>query len=135
LTISHLGDGVFEKNHQGATSYKTHYETGSSIMRRSTSFSSTHLEQSLIWLGTPIQGGAAMPRYYFHIHNGYDLELDPDGTDFPDMNDARAEAERMIRDISRYWPQARRYMSIEIVDKGGKTLLRLPFVDVTGLPE
>jgi hypothetical protein len=91
-------------------------------------------KRSLIWLETPIQGGAAMPRYYLHIHNGYELELDTDGADFPDAQAARAEAERLIREVSRFWPQARRYMTIEIADEAGQTIVRLPFADVMGLP-
>jgi hypothetical protein len=76
-----------------------------------------------------------MPRYYFHIHNGCELELDSDGADFPDLQAARAEAERIIWDVSRFWPQARRYMMIKIADETGQTIVRLPFADVTGLPE
>ncbi len=76
-----------------------------------------------------------MPRYYLHIHNGYDLERDPDGADFRDLQTARAEAERVIREVSRNWPQARRYMTILIADEAGQTILRLPFADVMGPPE
>jgi hypothetical protein len=76
-----------------------------------------------------------MPRYYFHIHNGYELELDPVGADLPDLKAARSEAERITRDVSRFWPQARRYMMIEIADEAGQTIVRLPFADVMGLPE
>ncbi|WP_376771095.1 DUF6894 family protein [Microvirga soli] len=75
-----------------------------------------------------------MSRYYLHVHNGYDLELDPDGADFPDLRAAQTEAERVIRDVSRFWPQARRYMTIEIADETGRTILRLPFMDVMGPP-
>jgi hypothetical protein len=76
-----------------------------------------------------------MPRYYFKIHNGYELELDSDGADFPDLQAARAEAERITRDVSRFWPQARRYMMIEIADEAGQTIVRLSFAGVMGLPE
>ena len=78
---------------------------------------------------------AAMPCFYLHIHNGYDLEPNPDGADFPDLKAAFAEAKRVVRDVSRHWPQAQRYMMIEIVDEAGRTILRLPFADVVGLPE
>jgi hypothetical protein len=32
-----------------------------------------------------------MPRYYFHIRNGSDLDEDPEGTELPDINAAHAD--------------------------------------------
>ena len=73
-----------------------------------------------------------MPRYYFHIHNGHDLELDPEGDDFPDLGAAQAEAKRVIRELWLDWAEARIDMAIEIVNETGQTALRVPFANVIG---
>ncbi|WP_262299683.1 DUF6894 family protein [Microvirga sesbaniae] len=73
-----------------------------------------------------------MPRYYLHLHTGQDLELDPEGDDFPDLGAAQAEAKRVIGELWLDWPEARIGMAIEIVDETGQTVLRVPFADVIG---
>ncbi|MBA1159045.1 DUF6894 family protein [Microvirga mediterraneensis] len=73
-----------------------------------------------------------MPRYYLHIHNGHDLELDPEGEDFPDLGAAQLEAKRVIGEVWLDWSEARIGMAIEIVDETGQTVLRVPFADAIG---
>jgi Domain of unknown function (DUF6894) len=73
-----------------------------------------------------------MPRYYLHIHDGHDLDLDPDGTDFRDLQAAQAEAERVVRELWLDWSEARPDTAIEIVDATGRTMRRVPFSDVIG---
>jgi hypothetical protein len=71
-----------------------------------------------------------MPRYYLHIHNGHDLERDPEGADYPTLVAARAAAEQVIREIWVDWPEARYDMAVEIVGEAGQTVLQVPFADV-----
>ena len=73
-----------------------------------------------------------MPRYYLRIRKGHDVDLDPDGDDFPDLGAAQAEARRVIRELCLDWSEARIGMVIEIVDETGRTVLRVPFANVIG---
>jgi hypothetical protein len=73
-----------------------------------------------------------MLRYYLHIQKGHDLELDPEGDDFPDLEAAQAEANRVIRELWLDRGEARIDMAIEIVNEAGQTVLRVPFADVIG---
>jgi hypothetical protein len=66
-----------------------------------------------------------MPRYYLHLHNGPDLERDPNGSDYADLEEARDDAERVIRELQLDWAEARSDMAIEIVDETGRTVLRV----------
>ena len=40
-----------------------------------------------------------MPLYYLHIRIGNELEVDPDGTELPDIDAALAEAHRVAREL------------------------------------
>ena len=40
-----------------------------------------------------------MPLYYLHIRNGDKLEVDPDGTELPDLEAAFAEAVKVAREL------------------------------------
>ena len=39
-----------------------------------------------------------MPLYYLHIRNGDKLEVDPDGTELPDLDAAFSEAVKVARE-------------------------------------
>ena len=41
-----------------------------------------------------------MPLYYLHIRNGEKLEVDPDGTELPDLDAAFAEAMKVARELA-----------------------------------
>ena len=76
-----------------------------------------------------------MPHFYLHVRNHHDLAVDPDGVDLPNIDAARAEALRvaqeLLADWPSGWPQAQSETAIEITDRAGQTLLRIPFSDVT----
>ena len=40
-----------------------------------------------------------MPRYFFHVREGRDLNRDGEGQDFPDAEAARREAINLVREI------------------------------------
>jgi hypothetical protein len=72
-----------------------------------------------------------MARYYFHIHDGNDLDRDDAGTDLVDFHDVRTEAMSLARDLCYLWndlpPGALDNMAIEVADEAGQTVLVLPF--------
>ena len=41
-----------------------------------------------------------MPLYYLHIRNGDKLEVDPDGTELPDLETAFEEARKVARELA-----------------------------------
>ena len=70
-----------------------------------------------------------MPLYYLHIRNGDKLEVDPDGTELPDLNAAVAEALKVARELLGEVNDLRRDAVIEIADGAGRTVLTVPFSD------
>lgn len=40
-----------------------------------------------------------MPHFYFHVRSGEDTFYDPDGADLPDLDSAKDEAVKNIREI------------------------------------
>ncbi|MBX9457301.1 MAG: hypothetical protein KL863_15445 [Rhizobium sp.] len=74
-----------------------------------------------------------MPRYYFNIRSSQGLIEDPDGTDLPDLDTARAEARQSARDLLASLLQAGEEVDgqvFEIADGDGRVLDRLPFRSV-----
>lgn len=71
-----------------------------------------------------------MARFYFHRRNGAGLFKDPDGSDLPDLDAARAEALEAARQL---WAAAiivQRDLSddsFEITDDHGRHLMSPPF--------
>ena len=70
-----------------------------------------------------------MPRYFFHVHDSVDM-IDQDGTEFPNREEARAEAVvvagEMLRDVGgKFWnsPDWR----IWVTDEAGQTVCALNF--------
>jgi hypothetical protein len=70
-----------------------------------------------------------MPLYYLHIRNGNKLEVDPDGTDLPDLDAALAEALKVARELVDEVVDLGRDAVIEIADGPGETILTVPFSD------
>ena len=74
-----------------------------------------------------------MPRFYFHLKRGEELEPDPEGLDFPSMEDAYLEA---FSAALEFWTellakhQDPTIMAFEICDSAGNHLLTLPFSEV-----
>jgi hypothetical protein len=78
---------------------------------------------------------ANMTRYYFHILSGSDRIEDLEGEEFPDPQDAIAEArlsarEMMADDIRK--GSVRETRSFEIVDERGEAIAVVPFRDAMG---
>ena len=70
-----------------------------------------------------------MPLYYLHIRNGDKLEVDPDGTELPDLEAAFAEAVTVARELVDEVDDLGRDAAIEITDGAGDTVLTVPFSD------
>ena len=70
-----------------------------------------------------------MPLYYLHIRNGDKLEVDPDGTELPDLDAALAEAVKVARELVDEVHDLGRDAVIEVADGSGETILTVPFSD------
>jgi hypothetical protein len=70
-----------------------------------------------------------MPLYYLHIRNGDKLEVDPDGTELPDLESAFEEARKVARELVGEVADLGRGAIIEIADGSGETILAVPFSD------
>jgi len=70
-----------------------------------------------------------MPLYYLHIRNRDKLEVDPDGTELPDLDAAFAEALKVARELVGEVDDLGRDAVIEIADRSGETILAVPFSD------
>ena len=70
--------------------------------------------------------GWFMPRYYFHIRNGFELIEDPEGIELP----AKSEAEEAARELLASKVKSGDIIDgqeFEIHDGWGNRLLRVPF--------
>ena len=70
-----------------------------------------------------------MPLYYLHIRNGNKLEVDPDGTELPDLETAFEEARKVARELVGEVADSRQDSIIEIADGSGETILTVAFSD------
>lgn len=70
-----------------------------------------------------------MPLYYLHIRTGNKLEVDPDGTELPDLDAALAEAMKVARELVGEVADLGRDAVIEIADGSGETIIAVPFAD------
>ncbi len=70
-----------------------------------------------------------MPLYYLHIRNGDKLEVDPDGTELPDLEVALTEALKVARELVDEVADLGRDAVIEVADGSGETVLTVPFSD------
>ena len=71
-----------------------------------------------------------MPRYFFSIHRGDQVEDDPDGTYLPDVAAALSFAEYTIRELrkkSGYTYNNDPALMMIVKDEGRQTVLSLPF--------
>jgi hypothetical protein len=74
-----------------------------------------------------------MPRFHFHFRKGREVEPDPEGLQFPDLETAYLEAFQAATEIWAEMLQRRedpRDLSVDIRDSGGRVLLTLPFSEV-----
>jgi hypothetical protein len=63
-----------------------------------------------------------MPRFLFHLHDGVDRTLDPEGVELPDMDAVKREALKAARDVTAH----------EIIDGKLDLNLRIDVEDETG---
>ena len=78
-----------------------------------------------------------MPRFYLHIRHGQWRVEDLDGSDLPDLDAARTEAERSARallEIQRVDGAVLAGQVFEIADASGQVLAVVPLRDVLELP-
>ena len=71
-----------------------------------------------------------MPRYYFHIRNGFELIEDPEGIELPSIMIAKSEAEEAARELLASKVKSGDIIDgqeFEIHDGWGNRLLRVPF--------
>lgn len=77
-----------------------------------------------------------MPLFYLHIRDGEALIADPDGSDLPDLDAARAEALAGAREILAGKLKLGEVLDgqrIEIADAAGEVLATVPFKDAIRL--
>jgi hypothetical protein len=67
-----------------------------------------------------------MPRYFFHIRDGFDLDEDDEGVELPDFEAARAEALATVDELRDELADAGD-IELEIADETGRRLLSVPF--------
>ncbi|HLM39355.1 MAG TPA: hypothetical protein VK434_07130 [Microvirga sp.] len=67
-----------------------------------------------------------MPRYFFNIRDGYDVDEDEEGVELPDIEAARAEA---LATVEELWDELKDAgnIELEITDESGRRLLTVPF--------
>jgi hypothetical protein len=77
-----------------------------------------------------------MPKYYFHIRNGDEFEVDEVGADFSSLElavaDAKMAAKEMISDLLTA-DEIVDQQQFEIIDNKGKVVATVPFRSVLGL--
>jgi hypothetical protein len=71
--------------------------------------------------------------YYLHIRDGTELLLDPEGSNLPNLEAARAEAiegaRQLISEAVRTGSPLHMQRAFQIDDADGHTLLSVPFTD------
>jgi len=67
-----------------------------------------------------------MPRYYFNIRDGYDVDEDDEGIELPDIEAARAEALATVEELRDQLADAGD-IELEITDETGRRLMTVPF--------
>ena len=72
-----------------------------------------------------------MPRYFFHIRDGFDLDEDDEGVELPDIEAARAEALATVEELRNELRDAGN-IELEIADESGRRLLSVPFRNQRG---
>lgn len=79
-----------------------------------------------------------MPRYFFNIKDGRKLVSDPDGTELPDEESARAHALEVVRELTRNREKRTSSWRLAVCDEMGALRFELLFASlvetVTQLP-
>ena len=68
-----------------------------------------------------------MPRFFFNIRDGHEVDEDDEGVELPDVEAARAEALATVEELRDELGDAGN-IELEIVDESGRRLLTVPFL-------
>lgn len=68
-----------------------------------------------------------MPRYYFNIRDGYDLDEDEEGVDLPSLDAAKAEAQATVEELRDELGADANSIQLEVTDEEGHRLFSLSF--------
>jgi hypothetical protein len=67
-----------------------------------------------------------MPRYFFNIRDGQEVDEDEEGVELPDVEAAKAEALATVEELRGQLADAA-HIELEITDDTGRRLLTVPF--------
>jgi hypothetical protein len=67
-----------------------------------------------------------MPRYFFNIRDGHEIDEDEEGIELPDLEAAKAEALATVEELRDELADAGN-IELEITDEAGRRLLTVPF--------
>ena len=68
-----------------------------------------------------------MPRYFFNIREGFEVDEDEEGVELPDIEAARAEALATVEELREELGSDAQGIELEIADESGRRLLTIPF--------
>ncbi|MEO8421916.1 MAG: hypothetical protein ABI457_12050 [Hyphomicrobium sp.] len=72
-----------------------------------------------------------MPKFYFNVRSASGLETDPQGLEFPSLDEAIADARKagaeILLDRAVEESQKRSQATFEIVDASGQVVAKVPF--------
>jgi len=72
-------------------------------------------------------------RYYFHIREGTDVEIDQEGTELPSIDADHEEAREAAREIVAEMVRGRERIdgkTFEVTDETGRAITAIPFASV-----
>jgi hypothetical protein len=75
-------------------------------------------------------------RYYFHIRDGLDIEIDPEGTELPSVNAAQQEAREAALEIVAEMVLRHERIAgktFQVTDETGVVITLIPFASVLRL--
>lgn len=68
-----------------------------------------------------------MPRYFFNIRDGYDLDEDDEGVELPDLDAARSEAQATVEELREELGTEAEGIQLEVTDEEGQRLFTVSF--------
>ena len=68
-----------------------------------------------------------MPRFFFNIRDGYDLDEDDEGVELPDLEAARAEAQATVEELRDELGADGSTIQLEVADEAGRRLFTVSF--------
>lgn len=68
-----------------------------------------------------------MPRFFFNVRDGYEVDEDEEGIELPDFEAARAEAYATVEELRDQLAGDAARIELEITDDTGRRLLTVPF--------